>query len=104
MSEGNWQQRVAAFMRRHELEHSATVHVLDLVSEVGELAKEVLLATDYGAEGLASSSGLLEELGDSLYSLLAVAEVCDLDADDALARVLEKYENRLNRHRKSGSP
>lgn len=104
MSGRDWQCRVAAFMRRHELEHSATIHMLDLVSEVGELAKEVLLATDYGRERPVSSSGLRDELGDSLYSLLAVAEVCDLNADNALEGALEKYEDRLNLHDQAGSP
>ena len=103
MSERDWQHQVAAFMCRHELEHSATTHMLDLVSEVGELAKELLLATDYGREPLKSSGAILEELGDTLYSLLAVAETCGLNAGDALGLALEKYEIRLNFHDRAGS-
>ena len=49
-SEG--QQRVAAFAQQHNLLHEPATHALDLVSEVGEVAKEILKATDYGQRPL----------------------------------------------------
>jgi len=90
-----WQQRVAAFMRRHHLRHDPATHALDLVSEVGEVAKEVLLATDYGRRPAQFRPELAGELGDALYSLLALAEACGVDGGDALGTALKKYRRRL---------
>jgi NTP pyrophosphatase (non-canonical NTP hydrolase) len=70
-------------------------HALDLVSEVGEVANEVLLATDYGRRAPQFRPQFADELGDALYSLLALAEACGVDADRALNASLEKHERRL---------
>ncbi|HIE47657.1 TPA: nucleotide pyrophosphohydrolase, partial [Candidatus Bipolaricaulota bacterium] len=59
----DWQRRVAAFARSHGLLHDPTTHALDLVSEVGEVAKEVLLATGYGRRGPQFRPELADELG-----------------------------------------
>jgi len=91
----NQQQKVADFMRLYQLQHDPTTHALDLTSEVGEVTKEILLATDYGHEALQVRPELVNELGDTLYSLLALAEACDIDIDETLTRALEKYESRL---------
>ena len=68
---------------------------MDLMSEVGELAKEVLLATDYGQRASQIRLELANEIGDALYSLLALADVCGVDAAAALGAALEGYERRL---------
>jgi len=102
-NEAVWQQRVAAFVRRHHLLHDPATHALDLVSEVGEVAKEILLATDYGQRAPSFRPELAGELGDALYSLLALAEACGVDADVALGAALEKYERRLTERGGAGS-
>ena len=99
----NWQQRVAAFVRCHDLLHDPATHVLDLTSEVGEVAKEVLIATGYGERALQSHPQLVGELGDALYSLLALAEACGVDAGSALDAALRKYERRLAKQGETGS-
>lgn len=103
MTQNDWQQQVAEFLRRHELSRDPATHALDLVSEVGELTKELLEATDYGERPSRFGSGLLEEFGDVLYSLLALAEICDIEADEALRGALRKYERRLAERGKVGS-
>jgi NTP pyrophosphatase (non-canonical NTP hydrolase) len=103
MTQNDWQRQVAEFLRRHELSRDPATHALDLVSEVGELTKELLVATDYGRRSSRLGSGALDEVGDVLYSLLALAEVCDLDADEALRRALVKYERRLTERGEAGS-
>jgi hypothetical protein len=70
----DWQGRSAAFAQHHGLFHDPATHALDLVSEVGEVAKEILLA-----------------------------EVCGVNADDALNATLQKYERRLADHGDTGS-
>lgn len=99
----NWQRRVADFARCHDLRHDPAIHTLDLVSEVGEVAKEVLLSTDYGRRALQFRPRLVDELGDALYSLLMLAEACGVDAGGALDATLEKYERRLTERGIAGS-
>jgi NTP pyrophosphatase (non-canonical NTP hydrolase) len=97
------QREVALFTQRHHLQHDVETHALDLVSEVGELAKEVLLATDYGRRPPPSRLELANEIGDALYSLLALAQVCGVDAGAALGATLRKYERRLAERGEAGS-
>ena len=40
----NWQRRTTEFAQKHNLLHPPGVFALDLASEVGEVAKEILLA------------------------------------------------------------
>jgi NTP pyrophosphatase (non-canonical NTP hydrolase) len=102
MTDG-WQQQVAALARQHDLLHDPATHALDLVSEVGEVAKEILKATNYGQRPLQGNANLLDEMGDALYSLLALAECCGVDGDAALSSALDKYRQRLNERETAGS-
>lgn len=99
----DWQQRSVAFARRHDLLHDPATHALDLVSEVGEVAKEVLLSTNYGRRAPQPRPQLADELGDALYSLLALAEACGVDVERALDAALQKYERRLTERGKPDS-
>lgn len=94
------QESVADFVDQHDLDAPAEFRLLDLTAELGELAKEVNESTAYGTEpGDVEVSP--DELGDALFALLALCERADVDADDALATAIEKYESRL---RDSGTP
>lgn len=97
------QRRVARFARRHGLLHDPVSHALDLASEVGEVAKEILRATDYGGRVPRFGPRLKGELGDALYSLLTLAEACGEDAGQALDESLAKVERRLRRSGQPGS-
>ena len=99
----DWQQQVADFARAHDLLHDPATHALDLVSEVGELAKEVLRATDYGRQPARPGPELTVEVGDALYSLLALAQACGVDVELALREALAKLERRLAHHGDAGS-
>jgi NTP pyrophosphatase (non-canonical NTP hydrolase) len=63
------QLAVADFVQRHGLEADVEHRLLDLVSEVGELAKEVLKSTQYGRAHGALTPNWQVELGDVLFSL-----------------------------------
>lgn len=95
------QREVRRFMLRHGLQYDAPTHLLDLVSEIGELSKLVLKASGYGQGRLSHEMNFGAELGDALYSLLAVATVLNVDAGEALDGALRKYEGRL---REQGGP
>ena len=69
--------------------------LMDIVSEVGELSKEVLKNTDYGTKAFSVSEDYIMEYGDVLYSLLSLADETGIDSNEALDKVLDKYRKRL---------
>lgn len=95
------QERVAAFLDRHDLRTDPEYRVLDLASEVGEIAKEAAESTDYGAGGEVDVAR--DELGDALFALLALADSLDVDAGAALEAAVEKYEQRIEATGSAGS-
>ena len=78
---------VAEFVRAHGLETDGWVRFLDLVSELGELSKELLKVSDYGKLPLTATDAMKDELGDCMFSLLCLCGVLELDAKDALGSV-----------------
>lgn len=96
------QQRVAAFVDQHGLEAPPAFRLLDLLSELGEVAKDVNESTGYGARPEDAAVNA-DELGDTLFALLALAEALDVDAGEALDVALEKYERRLETGETPGS-
>jgi NTP pyrophosphatase (non-canonical NTP hydrolase) len=88
------QQKVADFIQEHEMQNEPSFLILDLAAEVGEIAADATKSTSWGAspDNLDVKS---DEIGDALYSLLAVAESLDIDAGDALDEALEKYRSRI---------
>jgi NTP pyrophosphatase (non-canonical NTP hydrolase) len=89
------QDRVAAFLADHDLEAPPAYRLLDLASELGEVAKELNESTAYGGDPGAAAVAE-DELGDTLFALLALCAELDVDAGDALDTALEKYESRLD--------
>jgi len=89
------QKNVKEFAQNNKLQNSPEVCALDLVSEVGEVAKEILKATNYGKKKFNSPKEMKYELGDAFYSLLALANSCNVDLEEALNAVLEKYGKRM---------
>lgn len=69
--------------------------VLDLSSEVGEVAKEVLKMSDYGNKTLVKNDEIESEIGDVFFTLLVLANQLDVSLSDALELVLDKYSKRL---------
>ena len=88
------QNEVSTFLKAHDLQLEAEKRYIDLVSEIGELGKELLLATNYGARPPEYRGNMHGELGDCLFSLLALCDELEIDAEDALAGALEKYKKR----------
>ncbi len=96
------QDRVATFLAEHDMESPLAYRVLDLESEVGEIAKEVTTSTEYGARPDAAAVAT-DEIGDALFALLAVADAADVDAGEALDVALDKYERRIEESGDAGS-
>lgn len=96
------QDRVAAFVDEHDWETALAYRVLDLQSEVGEIADEVTTSTGYGSTP-ENAEIAADEIGDTLFALLAVAESADVDATRALDTAITKYERRIEETGDAGS-
>lgn len=98
-----FQNKVAQFVAKHRLETSVETRVLDLTSEVGELAKEVLKGSRYGKEPFRPSEGWDDEVADVLFSLICIANSTGVNLEAALHGALEKYAKRLSARGDAGS-
>ncbi|MDX1413574.1 MAG: MazG nucleotide pyrophosphohydrolase domain-containing protein [Candidatus Promineifilaceae bacterium] len=94
MNDKNWQARAVEFAAQHNLYHPAGVYALDAMSELGEVAKEILLATNYGEQAPQFRNEIAGELGDLLYSICLLASASDIDLEEAFTATLEKYRTR----------
>ncbi|MCC7432969.1 MazG-like family protein [Candidatus Peregrinibacteria bacterium] len=89
------QAKIKTFCRNNHLESPVEHRVLDTMSELGEVAKEVLKMTNYGRKPLEFREEIKSELGDVLYSLITIANTFDIDLEESVNGVLAKYEKRL---------
>jgi len=89
------QKSVAEFVRQHGLETDVAHRLLDALSELGEVAKELLKGSSYGSAEFAMTRAWKEELGDVLFSLFCVANSTGVDMEEAVKLALTKYERRI---------
>lgn len=94
------QEKVSDFIEEHGLDGTPEFRILDLASEVGEIAADAAKSADYGLQP-EEVDVKTDEIGDALFSLLAVAESLGIDAEKALEEALSKYESRI---RSKGDP
>lgn len=97
------QKDVLSFVSDNNLETTVETRLLDLVSEVGELSKEILKGSDYGKEEFQITSNLSDEFGDVLFSLICIANSTDVDLEKALKAALYKYRKRIEQTGQLGS-
>jgi NTP pyrophosphatase (non-canonical NTP hydrolase) len=97
------QQQVGRFVEEHGLDATIEIRLLDLVSEVGELAKEPLKVTAYGRVPFVASAAWADELGDVLFALTCLANATGVDMHAALESALKKYERRIDERGTAGS-
>lgn len=88
------QEEIRVFTREHNLLTAIEARALDLVSEAGELCKEILKATDYGNKPFEPNEEFNLELGDVFFSLICLANTTGVNLEDALSSAVAKYEKR----------
>jgi len=86
---------VQDFILRHSLQTDVQTRYIDLISEIGELGKEIINSTDYGKRELVLSEQMTDEMGDCLFSLFALCHAMGIDAQTALDGALDKYARRF---------
>lgn len=97
------QGRAQRFVRENDLEAATVVRLLDLVSEVGEVAKDVLESSDYRRGTFEPGPSLREELGDAFFSRVCIANTSGVDLEECFEEALERYRARLGAQRNAGS-
>ena len=97
------QKKVEDFLTVNQLHCGEVTRYLDLVSEICEVGKELIKGSDYGSKPYQQTEALQEELGDCLFSLLALCCEANVNAEEALQAVLQKYEERITRKGDAGS-
>ena len=90
-------KNIVEFLEKSNTETNALVRLADISSELGEVSKEVLKASDYGRDIpiLKDTTSFKEEYGDLLFTVLALGVENDVDPSEALEVVLNKYNKRL---------
>ena len=90
------QETVERFINKYQLNNKAEFRYIDLVSEIGELGKEILKGSDYETREYTNTADVESEIGDCLFSLLALCCGLDIEASKALESALNKYATRFD--------
>lgn len=94
---------IKKFTEDKNMNSTVSVRIIDLTSEVGELSKEVLKATNYGNKEFEKTEEWNSEIGDVLFSLICIANQTKTNLEDCLKHALEKYEKRFTNNGDLGS-
>ena len=97
------QEKVDELIKKYNLESSVEIRFIDLISELGELGKEILKGNEYGKKDFCNTENIESEIGDTFFSLICVANGLNIDLQNALDNVLNKYENRFSNKGNIGS-
>ena len=97
------QEKVYQFSKLKNVESTPQVRIIDLTTEVGELAKEILKGTDYGKNEFKITENFSSEIGDVFYSLICLANESNISLEESLLGALDKYEKRFSEKNHIGS-
>ncbi len=99
----DFQNKVKRFMQDNSMDNPIEYRMLDLVDEIGEVAKEISKMSAYGTKKPEFRKEITMELGDAFYSLITIANYYDVDLSNSLNLVLDKYERRIIKGGHAGS-
>jgi NTP pyrophosphatase (non-canonical NTP hydrolase) len=86
---------VAEYCKKTGRNLSLPYRAIDLCAETGELAQEILRDSDYGKRRILKvSDKTVAELGDTLFSLLCMANEMEVDVQELLHSTLATYDRR----------
>lgn len=97
------QEKIRKFTKEKDINLNVETRLIDLMSELGELSKEVLIGSKYGQEIFKNSVDFELEMGDVLFSLICIANETNVDLEKNLTRVLNKYQERFSEKDNIGS-
>jgi len=102
MSIREQQRKVSGFLENNDMQAPPEFRIMDFVSEAGEIVKDAVKTADYG-EAREELEVKEDEIGDVIFSILAVADSLKIDAEEAFNEALEKYEKRIDEGGDPGS-
>lgn len=88
-------EAVRHFLEKYDYNMPLGARCLDLSSEVGELCKEWLVATDYATKEFEITERWQDEFGDVVFCVLSIAVTTGCDLRSTLESALEKYRVRI---------
>lgn len=97
------QNEVSNLIKTCHLNNETNIRYIDLVSEVGELGKEILLASNYGTQKEKYTDNFSLEIGDVFFSLLCICESQRINLNESFSQVLDKYKARYKSKEDIGS-
>lgn len=77
--------------------------LLDIESEIGELAKEYLKGSKYGTKNFEINDDFKEEFGDVLYAIISLSNELKISSEECLDIALEKMKKRMEKNNSLGS-
>ncbi|OIO62161.1 hypothetical protein AUJ69_03440 [Candidatus Woesearchaeota archaeon CG1_02_47_18] len=89
------QNRIRDLFRKLSLEEPPEDLVLDLVSDVGTVSKEILEMTNHGKKPLSFRSEARARVGEAFYSLVTVANALNIDLNAELEKAIEMREKHI---------
>ncbi len=98
-----FQKSVKKFMDDNSINNPIENRMLDLIDEVGEVAKEINKMSQYGTSEPKFREEIKLEIGDAFYSLITVANYYDIDILDSLEKAIDKYKKRVEKKGDPGS-
>ena len=98
------QTMVQNFMRGCPQPMSIETCMLDIASELGELAKEVNIATSWSRyDDYKFRKNAKTELGQVAFTVLQLATLLDIDVESALEEVITEFRERYRKQGHTGS-
>lgn len=94
---------IKQFVDERKIGTSTENRMLDLLSEAGELAKEVLKGSDYGKRPFEPNQAFEDEFSHVLFSLVCLANQTDLRLEEILEKSLIEFDKRFKDHKHIGS-
>ena len=87
----------------HQKPMPVYARLLDIESEIGELAKEYLKGSKYGGKDFEMTEEFKEEFGDVLYAIFSLANEVGINSEECLDTALDKLKNRMEKNKNFGS-
>jgi len=97
------QLKVKKFVDEKSIGTDVKSRMLDVLSETGELSKELLKSTGYGKKSFQTTASFENEFGDVLFSLVCLANQTDISFEKVISDAFDKYEKRYQLHNHIGS-
>lgn len=96
-------QPLKDFITQYHLETRPAFSLLDIMSELGEVAKELLKGTNYGrGEDTTNRERMREEIGDLMFAVAYLCTLYDVDPEEAMWESVRKFEKRLKGKEREG--